>query len=59
MEKTTITCPSCEHKQTIEIFTDRCLPFYKCDGCHKIINAKEDSCCVVCDYSDDKCPVNK
>lgn len=58
MENTIITCPYCGHKQTVEVFTDRCLPFYKCNSCQKIVQAKEGSCCVICDFGDEKCPVS-
>ncbi|MBI3032960.1 hypothetical protein HYY69_05790 [Candidatus Woesearchaeota archaeon] len=60
LEKTkgTLTCPTCKHKQSIEIPTSSCLAFYQCKGCNKIIPA-EKSCCVFCDYGDRKCPVAK
>ncbi len=58
MTKAKLTCPKCGHKQSIEIPTDKCIPFYFCDGCGEMIQAKKDSCCVVCDYSDAKCPVS-
>jgi hypothetical protein len=51
-----ITCPECKNTQSMEIPTNSCLAFYKCDGCKKTISAKK-SCCVFCDYGDKKCPV--
>jgi len=54
----TITCPECGYKQNIDVPKDKCLPFYQCDGCRKLIKAKKGSCCVICDYSDKKCPVS-
>lgn len=53
----TLTCPKCGHKQTMEIPVDSCIPFYKCEECGEIIEAK--SCCVFCDYADKPCPVGK
>ena len=58
MQKVNITCPECKNIQVIEIYTDRCLPFYKCGECNKVISAKKGSCCVICDYSDYRCPVS-
>ena len=52
-----IKCPECSHMQEIEIPEGSCLPFYKCNGCRKITPAPKDICCVVCAYSDKKCPV--
>lgn len=57
MLKAKIKCPKCDHIQKIEIPKDRCLPFYKCNKCKKIIPAPKDVCCVICAYSDKKCPV--
>ena len=51
-----VTCPKCGHKQPIEIPTNKCQAFYKCEKCGKLIKA-EKSCCVFCDYGDRKCPV--
>lgn len=51
-----VTCPECAHVQKMEIPEDRCIPFYKCGGCGKLIQVK-DSCCVFCDYGDKQCPV--
>jgi len=54
--KSTLTCPECKHKQEMEIPTNTCQAFFKCEGCEKLIAAKK-SCCVFCDYSDKPCPV--
>lgn len=53
-----ITCPLCSSETTVDMPSDRCLPFAKCSACGKLIKAKPGSCCVVCDYSEDKCPVS-
>lgn len=59
MEKANITCPLCNHIQEVEIPNTSCLPFYKCEKCQEIIPVPKDSknCCVICEYSDKKCPV--
>ena len=51
-----VTCPECKHVQPIEIPTQSCMAFYKCEECKKLIKAQK-SCCVFCDYGDRKCPV--
>ena len=58
-EKGILTCPDCGHQQKTEIPTNACMPFYKCEGCQKIIGAEGDSCCVFCSYGDRPCPVGK
>ena len=54
----TVTCPECKSIQKMEIPTNMCIPFYKCEGCEKVISAKE-GCCVFCDYGDKACPVGQ
>lgn len=54
----TLTCPLCNAKQTAEIPSDACVPFYKCDKCGKVIKAKDGDCCVFCSYGSEKCPLN-
>jgi len=55
----TLTCPSCQATQTAEIPNTSCVPFYKCEGCGKMIKAKEEDCCVFCSYGSEKCPLHK
>lgn len=57
MEKTTLTCPKCGHKQEGQIPTNACIPFYKCDSCGEMISPKDGDCCVFCSYGDKACPV--
>lgn len=59
MIKANIKCPECQYVQEIEIPKSSCLPLYKCDKCQKVISAPKDICCVICAYSDKKCPVAK
>lgn len=60
--KVTLTCPQCSSTQEIEAPEDRCLAMYTCNNCHKLIKtpAKAGECtCIICEFSDDKCPVEK
>jgi len=52
-----ITCPKCGNKQKIRIPSNKCIPFYICKKCKKLIASKK-SCCVFCDYGNKKCPVS-
>ncbi len=58
--KTKVTCPKCSGKTEVEMPTNACLPFFKCSSCGELISVPQDgqTCCVVCAYSDDKCPVS-
>ena len=58
MAKAELTCPHCEAKQQVEVPTDACLAFHKCEQCGKVVTPKEGECCVVCSWSDTKCPVS-
>ncbi len=56
--KGTVTCPKCRGKQKMEIPTKACIPFYTCNSCGKLIEARN-NCCIFCDFGDRKCPVSK
>ncbi|HXA55985.1 MAG TPA: GDCCVxC domain-containing (seleno)protein [Candidatus Acidoferrum sp.] len=51
-----ITCPVCGHVTTEVIPTDRCLFFFECPGCGKVLRPKTGDCCVFCSYADRRCP---
>ncbi|TET01961.1 MAG: hypothetical protein E3J80_00720 [Hadesarchaea archaeon] len=55
---TKIRCPMCGHVQEIEVPENACLPFYKCNGCGELIQTPTDTCCVICAYSETKCPAS-
>lgn len=59
MEKANLTCPHCGHTQEVDIPQNGCLTFHKCEKCQQIISVPKESkhCCVICEYSDKKCPV--
>ena len=54
--KAILTCPKCQYKQTVEMPTDACQHFYKCQNCGEMLKPKEGDCCVFCSYADSKCP---
>lgn len=54
----TLTCPHCGAKQKMAVPNDYCAPFYKCGSCGQTVWAKKGSCCVICDFSETKCPVS-
>lgn len=57
METATLICPKCGNKQIEIIPQNYCQPFYKCDFCKQIIQAKKNDCCVFCSYADKPCPI--
>jgi len=54
-----VKCPKCGHETSVDVPETSCLPAYKCEGCSELIMVPKDSenCCVVCEYSDDECPM--
>ena len=54
-----VKCPKCGHKTNMEVPQTACIPMYKCEGCDELIAIPKDSenCCVVCEYSEDECPI--
>ncbi|MDA2923000.1 hypothetical protein MYX07_07090, partial [Patescibacteria group bacterium AH-259-L07] len=57
-EQANLQCPFCGHTQKVDIPQNGCLVFHKCGQCQKIISVPKESkhCCVICVYSDKKCP---
>lgn len=53
---TVLTCPMCKKKQTVEMPTNACQHFYKCQSCSDMLKPKKGDCCVFCSYADSKCP---
>jgi len=47
--KAQLTCPLCQHKQTVDIPQAGCLAFFKCEQCEEIVAVPEGSkhCCVM------------
>lgn len=54
--RATLTCPKCQAKQEVEMPTDACQHFYKCQSCGEMLKPKEGDCCVFCSYANTKCP---
>src|SRR5215217_7588281 len=55
----TVTCPACGHKSIEEMPTDRCIYFYECLGCRRLLRPRQGDCCVFCSYGDKCCPVKQ
>ena len=55
-DTTTLTCPVCGHISIETVPTDRCIYFYTCHGCRKLLKPRAGDCCVFCSYGDKLCP---
>jgi hypothetical protein len=54
--RSTLTCPECGHRETLEMPTDACLFFHECAGCGVMLRPKAGDCCVFCSYGTVPCP---
>lgn len=52
----TITCPSCGHRATEMMPTDKLLSAYECKACGAALVPKAGQDCVFCSYGDMPCP---
>jgi uncharacterized membrane protein YdjX (TVP38/TMEM64 family) len=52
----TISCPSCGHRESVEMPVDACQYFYDCKGCGNRLRPKPGDCCVFCSYGTVPCP---
>lgn len=53
---TTMTCPECGHQAVETMPLDRCVFFYECAGCKRVLRPKKGDCCVFCSYGTERCP---
>ncbi|WP_101065403.1 GDCCVxC domain-containing (seleno)protein [Roseovarius salinarum] len=54
--QSTLRCPKCGHRETLEMPTDCCRWFHACGGCGAILRPKPGDCCVFCSYGTHPCP---
>lgn len=52
----TLTCPNCGHRESVEMPVDACQYFYHCKGCGDRLRPKPGDCCVFCSYGTVPCP---
>jgi hypothetical protein len=57
MERAKFRCPECGFKENISIPKKSCLQFHECKKCGKMISSPKGVCCIICAYTDKKCPV--
>lgn len=51
-----LTCPACGRKSVETMPTTGRVGFYTCAGCDAVLTPKPGDCCVICSYSDTRCP---
>ncbi|MBS0194014.1 MAG: hypothetical protein JSR34_07185 [Proteobacteria bacterium] len=51
-----LTCPHCQHRQTLTMPVDACRFFHQCAGCGCLLQPRTGDCCVFCSYGSVKCP---
>ena len=57
--KAIFKCPECGTEEEIEIPENTCLQFHECKTCKKQISVPKGECCIICSYSNEKCPVHE
>ena len=51
-----LTCPQCSGKQRLEVSLESSPQAYTCKHCEQEIKTPQAQCCVVCSFSQKKCP---
>jgi hypothetical protein len=51
-----IKCPFCDYKMRLNVPIDRSIQSTECKSCEQLIRTPLTQCCVVCAFSDKKCP---
>ena len=52
----TIKCPKCSANSRLTVDKDRSPQFFECKKCKVMINTPVSKCCIICSYSNKKCP---
>jgi hypothetical protein len=58
METASFRCPECGRAYPVDIPERKCLEFIKCRYCDALIEAPQGQCCVICAFTDSRCPVS-
>ena len=51
-----LKCPHCTSSSRVNLEKDTSLPYFDCSKCEKRIITPLAQCCVVCAFSNKKCP---
>jgi hypothetical protein len=52
----TLTCPECGYRTEDTMPIDRCVYFFQCAACSRLLKPTPGDCCVFCSYGDVPCP---
>jgi len=53
-----IKCPNCDYIMRLEVREDNLINSVECKNCKNIIKTPVTQCCIICAFSDKKCPPN-
>ena len=56
MESASLKCPECGFVENVGIPGNACMHMRKCAGCGRLMKTPKGFCCIICAYSDRKCP---
>jgi peptide subunit release factor 1 (eRF1) len=57
-QRVTLKCPKCHASNRVEVPLDRIINSFQCKNCKEEIRTPISSCCVICAFSNKKCPTN-
>lgn len=52
----TLTCPFCGNKNKAKVSIDLCPQMFTCPKCEKEVRTPLTQCCVLCAFSNKRCP---
>lgn len=53
-----VKCPKCSAINRLNVPEENIINFFQCKNCKEIISTPASSCCIICAFSDKKCPLN-
>jgi ribosomal protein S27E len=54
--QSTIICPKCGHRETVQMADDACQIVFRCPACGETLTPLVGDCCVFCSYGTVPCP---
>jgi Zn ribbon nucleic-acid-binding protein len=55
-KRVSVKCPNCSGKKRVEVSAEKGMNYFDCEGCGQNVKTPITKCCIICAFSDKKCP---
>jgi Zn ribbon nucleic-acid-binding protein len=57
-KRVSVKCPNCETMNGLKVVPGESIQQFECKNCKQITRNPITQCCIICAFTDRKCPVN-